>query len=106
MRAAAQIYAPQDQIQHGPAARRDWLLENAGGGELVALSTHASFDMERPERSFFVLAHPSGETAAAGRRPKSRREAVQSECEKLALGRSVARGVGAEARGAGGRRRL
>jgi CHAT domain-containing protein/tetratricopeptide (TPR) repeat protein len=83
MRRVAALFGRASNIVHGRDARRAWLLAEVGKGDLVALSTHASFSMGRPETSFFVLAHPQGRSAAFGARAV--RAAVQTECEKLSL---------------------
>lgn len=80
MRAVARVFQSSSSIRHGSAARRDWLLAEAGGGDILALSTHAIFTMGRPEQSCFVLAHPGGLAV-----PDGRRGAVQAGCEKLSL---------------------
>ena len=83
MRRVAALFGRGSSIVHGRDARRAWLLAEAGKGDLVALSTHASFSMGRPEASCFVLAHPLGRSAGFGTRAV--RASVQTECEKLSL---------------------
>jgi CHAT domain-containing protein len=84
MRHAARLFHPASSIRHGPAARRDWLLAEAGSGDILALSTHARFAMGRPELSYFVLAHPDG-LQVAPHSTRGARDALQGECEKLSL---------------------
>jgi len=84
MRRAARLFQPASSIRHGPAARRDWLLSEAGSGDILALSTHAMFAMGRPELSYFVLAHPGG-LQVAPHSTRGARDALQGECEKLSL---------------------
>jgi CHAT domain-containing protein len=83
MRRVAALFGATSHIVHGRDARRAWLLAEAGKGDLVALSTHASFSMGRPETSYFVLAHPQDRSAGGGTRTV--RAPVQTECEKLSL---------------------
>jgi len=82
MRRVAALFGEASRVAHGRKADRAWLLAEAGKGDLVALATHARFSMNRPETSWFVLAHPLGRSAGSTR---VARAAVQAECEKLSL---------------------
>lgn len=71
-------------IRHGRAARRDWLLQAASSGDILALSTHATFANGMPEQAHFVLADPN----AARLWPdcgRTRRVTLQARSEKLTL---------------------
>jgi CHAT domain-containing protein len=83
MRRVAALFGGTSLVAHGRKAGRAWLLSEVGNGDVVALATHARFAMNRPETSWFVLAHPRGRVATSARRAV--REAVQAECEKLSL---------------------
>jgi CHAT domain-containing protein/tetratricopeptide (TPR) repeat protein len=83
MHRVAALFGGASHIVHGRDAHRAWLLAEVGKGDLVALSTHASFSMGRPEASYFVLAHPQDRSAGYGTRTD--RAPVRTECEKLSL---------------------
>lgn len=83
MRTVAGQFGDWASIRHGSGARRAWLLDQARRGDILALSTHAAFNLNRPERSFFILAHPKGERLTT--KVDHRRDVIQDACEKLHL---------------------
>ena len=84
MRRVSEAFGNRATVRHGPAAGRAWLLEEARHGDIVALSTHAAFDVIRPLRSYFILAEPNGGSVTPDSDRQSR-EILHDGCEKLTL---------------------
>lgn len=84
MRRVARLFGENAKIQHGRAARRAWLIAETEKADIVALSTHATFSMGRPEQSFFVLAHADGREFEPWS-IRDQRDVLREQCDRLSL---------------------